>query len=69
MTGITSLTDKDRIFTNLYGFQGADLKAAQARGDWDETADLMKRRPGRDHRGDQGHRACAAAAARASRPA
>ena len=43
MTGITSLTDKDRIFTNLYGFQGADLKAAQARGDWDGTADLIKR--------------------------
>ena len=43
MTGITSLTDKDRIFTNLYGFQGADLKSAQARGDWDDTASLMKR--------------------------
>ena len=42
MTGITSLTDKDRIFTNVYGFQGADLKSAQARGDWDKTADLMK---------------------------
>ncbi len=42
MTGITSLIDKDRIFTNLYGFQGADLKAAQARGDWDKTAELMK---------------------------
>ena len=39
MTGIVTLTDKDRIFTNLYGFQGADLKAAQARGDWDDTAD------------------------------
>ena len=39
---ITSLSDKDRIFTNLYGFQGADLKAAQARGDWDGTAALMK---------------------------
>ena len=48
---VTALSDKDRIFTNLYGFQGADLKAAQARGDWDETADLMKARPGRDHRG------------------
>ncbi len=42
MTGITSLADKDRIFTNVYGFQGADLKSAQARGDWDKTADLMK---------------------------
>ena len=40
---ITTLSDKDRIFTNLYGFQGADLKAAQARGDWDGTAALMKR--------------------------
>ena len=38
---VTSLADKDRIFTNLYGFQSPDLKAAQARGDWDKTADLM----------------------------
>jgi hypothetical protein len=36
------LADKDRIFTNLYGFQSPDLKAAQARGDWDGTANLMK---------------------------
>jgi NADH-quinone oxidoreductase subunit F len=42
MSGITSLTDKDRIFTNLYGFQSPDLKAAMQRGDWDKTADLMK---------------------------
>src|ERR671913_194482 len=42
MVGITSLTDKDRIFTNVYGFQGADLKAAEQRGDWDKTLDLMK---------------------------
>ena len=42
MSGITSLTDKDRIFTNVYGFQGPDLKSSQARGDWDKTADLMK---------------------------
>jgi len=42
MTGITSLTDKDRIFTNLYGYQSPDLKAAMQRGDWDKTADLMK---------------------------
>ena len=41
MSGITSLTDKDRIFTNLYGYQSPDLKAAQQRGDWDKTADLM----------------------------
>src|SRR6188472_3083023 len=36
------LADKDRIFTNLYGFQSPDLKAAQARGDWDNTKGLMK---------------------------
>ncbi len=36
------LADKDRIFTNLYGFQEPWLKAAQARGDWDNTAKLMK---------------------------
>ena len=28
-----SLADKDRIFTNLYGYQDWGLKAAQARGD------------------------------------
>jgi NADH-quinone oxidoreductase subunit F len=31
------LDDKDRIFTNVYGFQPWNLKAAQARGDWDDT--------------------------------
>ncbi|HVF82809.1 MAG TPA: NADH-quinone oxidoreductase subunit NuoF [Sphingomicrobium sp.] len=36
------LSDKDRIFTNVYGFQSPDLKAAQARGDWDNTAALMQ---------------------------
>ncbi|MXO90349.1 NADH-quinone oxidoreductase subunit NuoF [Pontixanthobacter aquaemixtae] len=35
------LADKDRIFTNLYGFQDWGLKAAQARGDWDKTKDLI----------------------------
>ena len=35
------LADKDRIFTNLYGFQSPYLKAAQARGDWDNTKGLM----------------------------
>ncbi len=38
-----ALADKDRIFTNVYGYQDWGLKAAQARGDWDNTADLMKR--------------------------
>lgn len=36
-----SLADKDRIFTNLYGYQSADLNAAQARGDWDNTKALL----------------------------
>ncbi len=36
-----TLADKDRIFTNLYGFQDWGLKAAQARGDWDNTKALM----------------------------
>jgi NADH-quinone oxidoreductase subunit F len=35
------LEDKDRIFTNLYGFQDWKLKAAQQRGDWDRTRELM----------------------------
>lgn len=40
------LQDKDRIFRNLYGFLGADVKSAQARGDWDNTAGLIAK--GRD---------------------
>lgn len=36
------LNDKDRIFTNVYGWQGADLTAAKARGDWDNTKALIK---------------------------
>jgi NADH-quinone oxidoreductase subunit F len=35
------LADKDRIFTNVYGFQSPYLQAAQARGDWDDTKALM----------------------------
>jgi NADH-quinone oxidoreductase subunit F len=35
------LADKDRIFTNIYGNLGADLKSAQARGDWDDTKALL----------------------------
>ena len=37
------LADKDRIFTNVYGFQDWGLKAAQARGDWDNTKALIAR--------------------------
>ncbi|HUG46571.1 MAG TPA: NADH-quinone oxidoreductase subunit NuoF [Sphingomicrobium sp.] len=36
------LADKDRIFTNLYGYQSPDLKAARQRGDWDETNKLFE---------------------------
>ncbi|MDA0656603.1 MAG: NADH-quinone oxidoreductase subunit NuoF [Proteobacteria bacterium] len=37
------LEDKDRIFTNLYGFEDWSLKGAQKRGDWDGTAELIKK--------------------------
>jgi NADH-quinone oxidoreductase subunit F len=37
------LADKDRIFTNLYGYQDWGLKGAQARGDWDDTKALIAR--------------------------
>ena len=35
------LQDKDRIFTNVYGFQPWNLSAALKRGDWDNTKGLM----------------------------
>jgi NADH-quinone oxidoreductase subunit F len=35
------LADKDRIFTNVYGFQSPYLQAARQRGDWDNTKGLM----------------------------
>ncbi len=38
-----SLQDKDRIFTNLYGFQPWHLDAARKRGDWDDTKALIER--------------------------
>ena len=41
-----ALQDKDRIFTNLYGFQPWNLEAARARGDWDNTRDILAK--GRD---------------------
>ena len=37
------LADKDRIFTNLYGYQDWRLKAAEKRGDWDDTKALIQR--------------------------
>lgn len=35
------LSDKDRIFTNLYGFEPAALASAKKRGDWDNTKDFI----------------------------
>jgi len=35
------LSDKDRIFTNLYGEQDWGLEGARRRGDWDGTKDLV----------------------------
>ncbi|MGM0421826.1 MAG: NADH-quinone oxidoreductase subunit NuoF [Pseudomonadota bacterium] len=40
------LKDQDRIYTNLYGWEDWRLKAAQKRGDWDNTKKLIKN--GRD---------------------
>ncbi len=40
------LSDKDRIFTNLYGIHDWGLAGARARGDWDGTAAILAR--GRD---------------------
>ena len=37
------LADKDRIFTNLYGWGDAGLEGAQARGDWDNTKAILAR--------------------------
>ena len=36
------LDDKDRIFTNLYGWDSFDLKPSLKRGDWDKTSSLIK---------------------------
>ena len=41
-----ALSDKDRIFTNLYGLQDWGLKAARMRGNWDGTKDIILK--GRD---------------------
>jgi NADH-quinone oxidoreductase subunit F len=40
------LQDKDRIYTNLYGWEGADIKSAQKRGDWSDVKKIVKK--GRD---------------------
>jgi NADH-quinone oxidoreductase subunit F len=35
------LTDKDRIFTNIYGIHDKSLKGAMSRGHWDDTKGLL----------------------------
>lgn len=40
------LTDKDRIFTNIYGLKDKSLQGAMARGHWDNTKGLLEK--GRD---------------------
>ncbi len=37
------LADKDRIFTNIYGWGDPSLNGAKSRGDWDKTASILKR--------------------------
>ena len=37
------LSNKDKIFTNLYGQESFGLKMAYARGDWDNTKTLMSK--------------------------
>ena len=40
MIGI--LEDKDRIFTNLYGFHDWGLEGAKSRGCWNATREMIK---------------------------
>jgi hypothetical protein len=38
-----NLPDQDRIFTNLYGHHGADLKSAMKYGDWYKTKEIVQK--------------------------
>lgn len=40
-TKFGGLKDQDRIFQNLYGHHGADLKSAQKYGDWHKTKEIL----------------------------
>ncbi|MET0586943.1 MAG: NADH-quinone oxidoreductase subunit NuoF [Novosphingobium sp.] len=40
-----ALADKDRIFTNLYGYQPWNLVSARKRGDWDNTKAILEKGP------------------------
>ncbi len=35
------IKDKDKIFSNIYGFNSFKLKSALKRGDWNNTKDLI----------------------------
>ena len=37
------LSDKDRIFTNIYGLKDKSLKGVMSRGCWDGTKVFLKR--------------------------
>ena len=37
------LDDKDRIFTNIFGWESFSLDSAKKRGDWDNTDELIKK--------------------------
>ncbi|MDC9701705.1 MAG: NADH-quinone oxidoreductase subunit NuoF [Alphaproteobacteria bacterium] len=37
------LSDENRIFTNLYGFQSSSLESARKRGAWDETKSVIEK--------------------------
>ena len=43
--GNSDAADKDRIFTNLYGFHDWRLAGARARGAWDDTKALIAQGP------------------------
>ena len=40
-TKFGGLKDQDRIFQNLYGHHGADLKSAKKYGDWHKTKEIL----------------------------
>ena len=40
-TKFGGLKDQDRIFQNLYGHHGADLKSAMMYGDWYKTKEII----------------------------
>ena len=42
-TQFGGLKDQDRIFQNLYGHHGADLKSAKKYGDWHKTKEILNK--------------------------